>query len=125
MPFPVNRAPARRVLLLTQNPSQPIPSKEESIQMTATERGLPASITENPLGAGCPDGRLLALRCPGIPQVITRAQVRRRRALTLRLAVFCARIRPGNTAELASVVLYMAGEIDRQRTDARCRTATA
>jgi len=82
--------------------------------MTATERGLPASVTENPLGPGCPDGRLLALRCLGIPQVTTRAPVSRRRVLARRLAAFCARIRPGNTAELASLVLYMGEEIDRR-----------
>ena len=82
--------------------------------MTATEPELAASVTENPLGPHCPDGRLLALRCLGIPQVITRAPVSRRRALARRLAAFCARIRPGNTAELASVVLYMGEEIDRR-----------
>ena len=82
--------------------------------MTATERGLPTSVTENPPGPGCPDGRVLALRCLGIPQVITRAPVTRRRALTRRLAAFCARIRPGNTAELASLVLHMGEEIDRR-----------
>jgi hypothetical protein len=82
--------------------------------MTATERGLPASVTENPLEAGCPDGRLLALRCLGIPQVTTRAPVSRRRALARRLVAFCARIRPRNTAELASLVLYMGDEIDRR-----------
>ena len=63
--------------------------------MTVTERGLPASGTENPLGPGCPDGRVLALRGLGIPEVITRAPVSRRRALARRLAAFCARIRPG------------------------------
>jgi hypothetical protein len=82
--------------------------------MTATERGLPASVTDNPLGPGCTDGRLLALRCLGIPQVITRAPVSRRRALARRLAAFCARIRPRNTAELASLALYMGEEIDRR-----------
>ncbi len=82
--------------------------------MTATERELPASATESPPGAGCPDGRLLALRCLGIPQVITRAPMSRRLALARRLAAFCARIRPGNTAELASLVLYMGEEIDRR-----------
>ena len=82
--------------------------------MTATERGLPASVTENPPGPGCPDGRVLALRCLGIPQVITRAPVSKRRALTRRLAAFCVRIRPGNTAELASLVLHMGEEIDRR-----------
>jgi hypothetical protein len=30
------------------------------------------------------------------------------------LAAFCARIRPRNTAELASVVLYLGEEIDRR-----------
>ena len=82
--------------------------------MTTAERGLPASVTENPLGPGCTDGRLLALRCLGIPQVITRAPVTRRRALARRLAAFCARIRPRNTAELASLALYMGEEIDRR-----------
>ena len=60
----------------------------------------------------CPDGRLLALRCLGIPQVITRAPMSRRRALRYRLAAFCARIRPGTAAELASVVLRLGDEID-------------
>ena len=82
--------------------------------MTATERGLPASITENAPGSGCRDGRVLALRCLGIPQVTTRAPVSRRRAFARRLVAFCARIRPGNTAELASLVLYMGEEIDRR-----------
>jgi hypothetical protein len=82
--------------------------------MTATERGLPASVTPKALGPGCPDGRVLALRCLGIPQVITRAPVSRPRGLARRLAAFCARIRPGNTAELASLVLYMGEEIDRR-----------
>jgi hypothetical protein len=82
--------------------------------MTATERDLPASVTESPLGAGCPDGRLLALRCLGIPQVITRAPMSRRLAFARRLAAFCARPEPGNTAELASLVLYMGEEIDRR-----------
>ena len=82
--------------------------------MTATERGLPASVTENPLGPGCPDGRLLALRCLGLPQVITRAPVSRPRGLARRLAAFCARSRPRNAAELASAVLYLGEEIDRR-----------
>jgi hypothetical protein len=82
--------------------------------MTATEPGLPASATADPFGAGCPDGRLLALRCLGIPQMITRAPVSRHRVLARRLAAFCARIRPGNTAELASLVLYLGEEIDRR-----------
>jgi hypothetical protein len=60
----------------------------------------------------CPDGRLLALRCLGIPQVITRAPMSRRRALRYRLAAFCARIRPGTAAELASVVLRLGDEVD-------------
>jgi len=105
--------PARRVQLLTQCPQQPIP-KDELIQMTAIEPGLPASAAGNALGPGCPDGRLLALRCLGIPQLITRAPMSRRRALARRLAAFCARIRPGNTAELASLVLYLGDEIDRR-----------
>ena len=82
--------------------------------MTATERGLPASVAENSLGSGSPDGRLLALRCLGIRQVTTRAPVSRHRALARRLVAFCARIRPRNTAELASLVLYMCDEIDRR-----------
>jgi phytoene/squalene synthetase len=38
----------------------------------------------------------------------------RRRALARRLVALCARIRPRNTAELASLVLYMGEEIDRR-----------
>jgi hypothetical protein len=82
--------------------------------MTATQPGLIATATADASGAGCPDGRLLALRCLGIPQVITRAPVSRHRGLARRLAAFCARIRPGNTAELASLVLYRGEEIDRR-----------
>ena len=82
--------------------------------MTATELERPGSGTENPPEPGCPDGRLLALRCLGVPQVITRAPMSRRRALARRLTAFCARIRPRNTAELASLVLHMGEEIDRR-----------
>lgn len=80
--------------------------------MTATEPGLPAGGTANPAGAGHPEGRLLALRCLGIPQVATRAPGTRRRVLSRRVAAYCARIRPRNTAELASLVLRMGEEID-------------
>jgi len=79
--------------------------------MTATEPGLSASATGGP---GCPDGRVLALRCLGIPQMITRSPLSRRRALGRRLTAFCARIRPRNTAQLASLVLYLGEEIDRR-----------
>src|SRR3984885_14102400 len=82
--------------------------------MTVTEPGRPPSRTQTPPGPGCPDGRLLALRCLGVPQVTTRTPMSGRRALARRLAAFCARIRPGNTAELASLVLYMGEEIDRR-----------
>jgi hypothetical protein len=46
--------------------------------------------------------------------MITRSPLSRRRALARRLAAFCARIRPRNTAELASLVLYLGEEIDRR-----------
>ena len=82
--------------------------------MTTIERGLPVSDTGNPAGPACPDGRLLALKCLGIPQVTTRAPMSRGRALRHRLAGYCARIRPRNTADLASLVLHMGEEIDRR-----------
>ena len=63
-------------------------------------------------GPDRPEGRLLALRCLGIPQVATRTPMSRRRALRYRLGAYCARIRPGTTAELASLVLRMGDEID-------------
>ena len=49
----------------------------------------------------------------------------RRRALRYRLAAYCARLRPGTTAELASLVLQMSDEIDtRERMlDAALRPA--
>ena len=74
-----------------------------------------------------PEGRLLALRCLGIPQVTTRTPMSRRRALRYRLAGCWARIRPGTTAELASLVLRMSDEIDtRERMlDAALRGAAA
>jgi hypothetical protein len=46
--------------------------------------------------------------------VVTQAPTSRRRALARRLTAFCARIRPRNTAELASLVLHMGEEIDRR-----------
>ena len=82
--------------------------------MTATTPGLPASATGDSPGPGCPDGRVLALRCLGIPQMMTRSPMSRRRALARRLAAFCARSRPRNAAELASAVLYLGEEIDRR-----------
>lgn len=68
--------------------------------------------TGYPGGPTRPEGRLLALRCLGIPQVATRTPVSRRRALRYRLAACCARLRPGTTAELASLVLQLSDEID-------------
>jgi hypothetical protein len=68
--------------------------------------------SEHPSGPTRPEGRLLALRCLGLPQVATRTPMSRRRALRYRLAAYCARIRPGTTAELASLVLRMSDEID-------------
>jgi hypothetical protein len=67
--------------------------------------------TGYPDGPTRAEGRLLALRCLGIPQVATRTPMSRRRALRHRLAC-CARLRPGTTAELASLVLRMSDEID-------------
>lgn len=68
--------------------------------------------TGYPPGPARPEGRLLALRCLGIPQVATRTPMSRGRALRYRLAAYCARIRPGTTADLASLVLRMSDEID-------------
>jgi hypothetical protein len=68
--------------------------------------------TEYPGGPDRPEGRLLALRCLGLPQVATRTPMSKRRALRYRLAAYWARIRPGTTAELASLVLRMSDEID-------------
>jgi hypothetical protein len=80
--------------------------------MTPTQRGPRVGGTGKPDGPGSPEGRLLALRCLGIPQVATGTPVNWRRALRRRVAAYCARIRPRNTAELASVVLRMGEEID-------------
>lgn len=82
--------------------------------MITTKRRLPVHDSGAPVGPACPDGRLLALKCLGIPQVATRAAMSRRRTLMRGLAAFCSRIRPRNTAELASLVLYMGEEIDRR-----------
>ena len=68
--------------------------------------------TGYPGGPTRPEGRLLALRCLGVPQVATRTPISRRRALRYRLAAYCARLRPGTAAELASLVLRMSDEID-------------
>ena len=82
--------------------------------MTRIEPRLPVNDTGDPAGPACPDGRLLALTCLGIPPVATRAATSRRRTLMRGLAAFCARIKPRNTAELASLVLYLGEEIDRR-----------
>lgn len=79
--------------------------------MITTERRLPVNDAGD---NACPDGRLLALKCLGIPQVATRTAMSRRRTLMRGLAAFCARIHPRNTAELASLVLHMGEEIDRR-----------
>ena len=63
-------------------------------------------------GPGRQDGRLLALRCLGIPQVITRTPMSKPRALRYRLAAYRARLRPGTTAELAALVLRMSDDIE-------------
>jgi hypothetical protein len=83
--------------------------------------------TGHPDGPTRPEGRLLALRCLGIPLVATRTPISRRRALRYRLAAYCTRIRPGTTAELASLVLRMSDDIDtRERMlDAALRGAAA
>jgi hypothetical protein len=95
--------------------------------MTTAKRGLPADDTGYPAGTGYPEGRLLALKCLGLPQIAMRAPVSRRRAFTRRLTAFCARIRPHNTAELASLVLHMGEEIDRRERmlDAALRSPAA
>jgi hypothetical protein len=80
--------------------------------MRPTQRGPGVGHSGDPGGPGCPQGRLLALRCLGIPQVATGTPVGWRRALRRRVAAYCARIRPRNTAELASVVLRLGEEID-------------
>ena len=111
---PVNLSPARRVLHLTQCPQRPQTAKDEPRPMITTKRRAPVDDAGDPAGPACPDGRLLALRCLGIPQVATRAAMSRRRTLLRSLAAFCARIQPRNTAELASLVLHMGEEIDRR-----------
>ena len=68
--------------------------------------------TGYPGGPTRPEGRLLALRCLGLPLVATRTPMSRRRALRYRLAAWRARLRPGTTAELAALVLRMSDEID-------------
>jgi hypothetical protein len=104
----------RRVIFLVHCRGKSIASliKDEPRQMTTTDQGLPVNETRDSAGPVGPDGRLLALRCLGIPQVATRTTMSRRRALRHRLAAYCARIRPRNTAELASLVLRMGEEID-------------
>jgi hypothetical protein len=82
--------------------------------MTTTERRLPVHDAGDPAGPAGPDGRLLALKCLGIPQVATRAAMSRRRTLMRSLAALFARIQPRNTAELASLVLHLGEEIDRR-----------
>jgi len=91
--------------------------------MITIERRVPVNDAGDPAGPACPDGRLLALRCLGIPQVAT--ALSRRRTLMRSLAAFCARIQPRNTAALASLVLYMGEEIDRRERmlDAALRAA--
>jgi hypothetical protein len=80
--------------------------------MTATQRGPRAGDSGKPGGPGYSEARLLALRCLGIPQISTRTPIGWHRALRRLLAAYCARIRPRNTAELASVVLRMGDDID-------------
>jgi hypothetical protein len=80
--------------------------------MTATTRLPSVTDSEGPTAPGHPDGRVLALRCLGIPQVATGSPVSWRSALRRRMAAYWARIRPGTTAELAALVLRMSEDID-------------
>ena len=68
--------------------------------------------TGYPGGPTRPEARLLALRCLGLPQVAPRTPMSRRRVLRYRLAACFVRLKPGTTAELASLVLRMSDEID-------------
>ena len=79
-----------------------------------TKPRLPVTDAGDPARPACPDGRLLALKCLGLPQVATRAAMNRRRTLLRSLGALCARIRPRHTAELASLVLYLGEELDRR-----------
>jgi hypothetical protein len=117
---PVNLPPARRVLHLTQCPQQPQTAKDEPRPMITTERRVPVNDAGDPAGPACPDGRMLALRCLGIPQVATRAALSRRRTLMRSLAAFCARIQPRNTAARVAGPVHGRGNRPA-RTDARCR----
>jgi hypothetical protein len=114
VPSGVNLPFVRRVLNLTQCPQHPQTAKDEPMSMITTTRRRPVNDAGHGAGPACPDGRLLALQCLGIPQVATRAAMSRRRRLLRGLAAFCARLRPRNTAELASLVLYLGEEIDRR-----------
>jgi len=80
--------------------------------MTTTGLERPPDGTGILSQAGYQEGRLLALRCLGIPQVATRTPPSRRRALGNRVTAYWARIRPRTTADLASLVLRMGEEID-------------
>ena len=94
--------------------------------MTATGQELPEDDIGNATRVGYPDGRLLALRCLGIPQVAMRTPVSWHRALRHRVAAYWARIRPCNTTELASLVLRMGEDIDtRERMLDAALSATA
>jgi len=81
--------------------------------MITIERRLPVNDAGDPAGPAYSDGRLLALRCLASPRWPPGRQGAGA-ALMRSLAAFCARIRPCNTAELASLVLYLAEEIDRR-----------
>ena len=80
----------------------------------ATARRVLLLVTDSrySAGPGRQDGRLLALRCLGIPQVATRTPMSRLRALRYRLAAYGARFRPGTVAELAALVLRMSDDIE-------------
>jgi hypothetical protein len=110
----VNPPPARRVLHLTRCPEPLQSERDEPVQMITIKRRLLVDDAGGSAGPACPHGRLLALKCLGIPQVATRTAMSRRRTLTRSLAAIYARIQPRNTAELASLVLYLGEEIDRR-----------
>jgi hypothetical protein len=66
--------------------------------MITTKRRLPVNHAGHAAGPACPEGRLLALKCLGIPEVAGRAAMSRRRTLMRSVAAFCARLRPRHRA---------------------------
>ena len=112
----VSCQPGARAALLLRTQCRRNPNPQRTNRFRCSYRAeLAASVTENPLGPDCPDGRTPRAQVPGYPSGDHAGAVSRRRAPRAQ-AGRILRPDPARVIRQAgvSVVLYMGEEIDRR-----------